>query len=164
MKKILNFKSFAEAFDESLREYHDFLYANEPEPPLDFYLREDIETFLNLDEFAEIITLNGVALKAIVESSTAEIPRPVRSSDRLRLHSSSPPLIGEHLTIHFKAADYLREKERLPRQSEACRVNGNLFHVISSAAEYGLATLELQAERMNQPISLPGLHEDLEDW
>lgn len=128
-------------------------------------LARDLDTFLNLGEFAEIITLNGVTLKAIVTASTADIPRAHSSfgNDRQRLRSSAPPLIGEHVTINFKTADYLRERERLPKNSESCRVNGDLFHVISSTAEYGLATLVLRAERMNQPLTtprLPALYDD----
>lgn len=128
----------------------------------------DHEVFLELDEFAEWITINSVKLRAQMSWVSAERQKPDLAHKNgadfyihPNLHMAEP--YGELLTVVFRAKDYLREKERLPKNTEACYVNGDRFYVKSMQNEFGLVTLALEADRQGVPVKsamrLPGLYE-----
>lgn len=127
----------------------------------------DHEVFLELDEFAEMIDLNGVKLRAQLVWVSAERQKSdlAHKNDSFYIHSPLhfPAPYGELSTVVFRAKDYLREKERLPQNTEACYVNGKRFYVQTMQEEYGLVQITLEADRQGVPLKsaarLPGLYE-----
>lgn len=102
-------------------------------------MRFDAESFVEVAEFAELIVLDGVILKAQLIQYTQE-----RSSNEKKQFSG---LHGDYTEVHFKVEDYLRKRRRLPVEGEYCKVNGRNYVVESSAANLGIATLTLAAYR-----------------
>ena len=131
-------------------------------------MRRDHKTFLELDEFAEIIDLNGVKLRAqyVWVSGERQKPDLAHKSEGYYVHPPlhSPTIPGELLSLTFRAKDYLREKERLPKNTELVYVNGSRFYVKTMQEEFGLASLTLEADRQNTPLKaasrLPTFYEE----
>ena len=99
----------------------------------------DIETFLNEEEFAEKITVDGVELKAVKSESTAE-----KSS---RQNQNFAGLFGDFTNIYFKTDDYLATRKRLPNHGEYSIINGKRYVVETCADEGGICKLVLSAYR-----------------
>lgn len=110
-------------------------------------LPEDNEAILRLDEFAEWVKIDGVILRAVIEKSTAQ------KSGNLKLNYKG--LMGDFMTIYFRAADYNGKRERLPRHGERVKVYSDewgcdkMFSVTSCTNEHGISTLVLEAYRQN---------------
>lgn len=104
-------------------------------------LAADIDIFLNLDEFAETITLDEVTLSAVISEHTAD--------KSARLSETFDGLYGDFTEIYFRASDYTATRERLPRQGEWAIYNGKRYDVISSENQGGVAHLILSAYRQN---------------
>lgn len=162
--------SFIDYFERrGLPTVSDLLAQVEGRPRYTFEddMHYDHDTFLELDEFAEWITLNGVKLRAQMVWVSAERQKPdlAHKNDAYyvhpELHSPQPP--GELLSVVFRAKDYLKEKERLPKNTETCYVNGDRFYVKTMQEEFGIAHLTCEADRQNTPLKsaarLPGLYE-----
>ena len=107
----------------------------------------DKENILRPDEFGEWVKIDGVILRAVTEKSTAQ------KTGNLTLNYKG--LLGDFLTLYFRSADYVGERERLPRYGERVKVYSDewhcekLFSVESCADELGLCTLILGAYRQN---------------
>lgn len=162
-------RSFVEYFDEhrapDVGEMLDYV-EGQPARTFEADMRRDIREFLSLDAFAEMVTLNGVKLRAQIIWQSAERQKPDLAHKNKNyyihpeIHAQAIP--GELCTVYFRAADYLREKERLPKNTETVYLNGSRYYVKSMQEEYGMAWLELEADRQNVPMKaarLPGLYE-----
>lgn len=102
-------------------------------------LAVDLATFLNVDEFAEEVELDGVKLTAQISPHTAE------KSERLT--ETFAGLHGDFVTIYFKTAAYVSVKGKLPVQGQWCLVNGRRFDVMSCAEQGGVTKLLCAAYR-----------------
>lgn len=102
-------------------------------------LAADLDIFVELDEFAELVTIEGVELRAQKLSSTA--------AKSQRITATFDKLHGDFVTVYFKREDY---PKRLPIHGQSVIVDGRRYDVLSSEAELGLAKLVLSAYR--QPL------------
>lgn len=125
-------------------------------------LKDDFKTFLDLTEFGEIIEMDGVLLPAVIQKSTGEFNKATpsaRNNVQPPLHNE--PLIGDLVTVYFKAADYRKKRGRLPQHSEFVRIDGKRYKVLTARDEMGIFKMECTADRMPNPkmAKLPGLYE-----
>ena len=109
-------------------------------------LDADIETFLNLDEFGELATIDGVILPAQIIKYTSE--------KSTRQNESYPMLHGDFITIYFRADTYQQAKQRLPKKNEWIVVNKVRYTVEISQEEFGLMKLTCSAYRQPKPGGL----------
>ena len=163
--------SFVDYFDAHPQpSVSDLLAQVERRQPRTFKddMRRDHRTFLELDEFAEIIDLNGVKLRAQYMWVSGERQKSdlAHKSEGYYIHSPLhfPTPYGELLTVVFRAEDYLKEKERLPKNTELVYINGSRFYVKTMQDEFGLVTLTLEADRQGVPLKsasrLPGIYDE----
>ena len=107
----------------------------------------DNENILWLDEFAELVEIDGVILKAVVEKSTAQ------KSGSMKLNHKG--LFGDFTTLYFRSADYMANEKRLPRHGERVKIYSEewecakMFNVVSCESDLGICTLTLDAYRQN---------------
>ena len=111
-------------------------------------LKADIATFLELEEFGELITLDGVILPAQLSKHTAEKSQ--------RLTQTFDKLHGDFSTIYFRAETYLKKRARLPNQGEWVWLNNIRYDVVSSENQAGVAKLTLSAYRQST-LRPPGI-------
>lgn len=104
-------------------------------------LREDIPTFLNVDEFSEPRDIDGVQMTCQVVHYTGD-----KSN---RQNETFEGLHGDFVTIYFEAAKYTAERERLPRHGEWIYVDGKRYDVVSVKNEMGIAKVVCTAYRQN---------------
>lgn len=98
----------------------------------------DLDVFIELEEFAERVTFNGVELSAVLMRHTAE--------KSARLAETFDGLHGDFATIYFKVEDYGKP---LPHQGEWALINGRRYDVMSSEEEMGMAKLICAAYRQS---------------
>ena len=104
-------------------------------------LLSDLATFINLEEFSEEITIDGLTLPAQITTSTKE--KSARQSENFQgLH-------GDFVTVYFKTSDYIQTRKRLPVYNEYVIMNGKRYVVESSSDECGIARLILSSYRQN---------------
>ena len=104
-------------------------------------LKEDLSVFVEVDEFGEMATIDGVTLAAQITVQTHK-KSGIESRNYDGLH-------GDFVTAYFKTADYTAVKERIPRQGEWCIINGKRYDVLTSADDLGITKLECAAYRQN---------------
>lgn len=104
-------------------------------------LQSDSEIFLNVEEFGEVINLDGLEFKAQLSIKTAE-----HSGGSTKNYAG---LYGDIVELHFKTQEYL-EVRRLPNQGEQVTLNGKKYYVRSSIDYLGIAKLELESYRQGQ--------------
>ena len=114
---------------------------------------QDVETFLNLEEFSEIINLDGVHLNAVVTFSTknngyAQKPSSINKTNPL-MHGRN--LVGNLVIIYFSTAEYTAVKGRIPKHSEFVMYNGQRLKVEESIELAGITKLICASESMNVP-------------
>lgn len=116
-------------------------------------IAQDVNVFLDLGEFGEIIDLDDVKLRAQVVKHTAGRKQSeiANKNDNFYIHPEKHNihLIGDYVTVHFKTADYCRERERIPKNTEYIHLNGNRYRVEESRDEFGLTSLICTADRQN---------------
>ena len=104
-------------------------------------LKADLDIFVESEEFAEFVTLDGVTLRAQVTTSTQKMSgNETRNFDGLH---------GDFVTLFFKTSDYVGKKQRIPRQGEWCYFNGVRYDVTRCFDTLGITKLELSAYRQN---------------
>lgn len=97
-------------------------------------LEADLDVFMNVEEFAVIRELEGVLLKVSYQFYRDEVTG--RQSDEYAgLH-------GDHVALTFRAADFLKKKDHLPREGERIKFRDKLYGVTRSENEFGLCRLE----------------------
>ena len=102
---------------------------------------EDNAAIIDLDEMAEYVICDNVIMKAIVTKTTERMSG-VESKNYGGLY-------GDYITLWFKAEDYCRKRERLPRQGEYCYLQSKRYEVISSIELDGIGRLEMRTYRQN---------------
>lgn len=133
------------------------------------YFEYGLDEFFRFEQFGVVVDLNGVKLKAQLFERTGDRGRPdiAHKQKEFYIHPAlhGIVLVGEFVVVCFKTADYLCEKERVPKNTETVRLNGKRYAVMSSMSEYGITRLELEADRQNTPLpsaarmGLAGLYE-----
>lgn len=96
----------------------------------------DLDIFVELDEFAELVTIDGVTLRAQKLFSTA--------AKSQRLTEQWDMLHGAFCTLYFKRDDY---NKKTPVQGQSVVVDGKRYDVVSSEEELGICKLVLSAYR-----------------
>ena len=104
-------------------------------------MREDIYTFVNVQEFSELAWIDGLLMRCQVSSYTGE--------KSTRQNENFDGLHGDFTVIYFDAAPYIRKRERLPRQGEWLEFNGRRYDIVSVKNELGVAKIVLTAYRQN---------------
>ena len=99
----------------------------------------DRDIFLNDNEFAEMITIDGVELKAVKSESAAE--------KSTRQNQNFAGLFGDFTLIYFKTDDYCAARKRLPNHGEYSIINGKRYIVETCADEGGICKLVLSSYR-----------------
>ena len=103
-------------------------------------LRADIErVFFDVTELAELHELKHV----IVPSTKRRYDALMSGRDR----DDYDGLHGDHLEIQFRAEDFTRKEERLPREKERILFDGRWFEVERIEVEYGVARLVMSRYR-----------------
>ena len=105
-------------------------------------LADDIcQTFIDVDEFAELVWVDGVLIPCQVVHYTAD-----KSN---RKNETYEGLHGDFTTLFFNAAGYMRKRERLPRHGEEIYINGKCYYVVSVKNEMGMAKIVCSSYRQN---------------
>lgn len=104
-------------------------------------LREDKYTFLNVEEFSEYATVDGVLMRCQIVHYTADKSK--------RQDESFDGLHGDFTTLFFDAETYKAKRRRLPRQGEWLQLNKKRYDVASVKNELGVAKVVLTAYRQN---------------
>lgn len=110
-------------------------------------LPDDDFSMLDLDEMGELVKIDGVILKAVIDKHTAKKSGNEKKNFKM--------LFGDFIEVFFRTEDYCRKRERLPHQGEVCYLYSDewkldkRFVVESCAAEFGMAHLILSAYRQN---------------
>ena len=104
-------------------------------------IKKDLDVFVEDEEFAEEIELDGVKLTGQVISHTAE-----KSG---RLQETFDGLHGDFITLYFKTDDYCSARKRIPREGEWAMINGKRYDVMNAADELGITRLICSAYRQN---------------
>ena len=103
------------------------------------FWEDDLPIFVELEEFAEMVDVDGIELPAQLMTQSKERSKLVRDQ--------FPRLEGDFTELFFQADFYSAIKKRLPRVHELCYVNGKRYDVISCENELGMAHLILAAYR-----------------
>lgn len=103
----------------------------------------DIEIFLELEEFGEEITIDGVKLIGVISTYTQE--------KSARLTETFDGLHGDWQEIYFRTEDYCAVKKFLPKHGDWILVNNKRFDVVSSTDQCGIAKLLVSAYRQSLP-------------
>lgn len=96
-------------------------------------LLEDIDVFLDSDEFGEAITLDGSSMEAVVQ----ETPR--EEFDRGRGEDTPQGIYNRTVII------YLRSLPELPAEGRRIEYNGGLWTVRKASDQRGVIMLQLEA-------------------
>ena len=102
-------------------------------------MKIDLDTFLELEEFAQLITLEGVELRGQVIKYTAE------KSQRLAMQYGG--LHGDFVQVYFATDEYLAAGKALPVQGQWVLLDGRRYDVVSCEDQQGLTRLVLSAYR-----------------
>ncbi len=95
------------------------------------------DVFINLDEFAETHTLEGVELPCVI-SIDKTAPRSGAESKTFEgLH-------GDFITLYVKKDDV----SRVPKQGENIKLDNKRYKVVSCRSDMGLLSVVLAAYRM----------------
>lgn len=106
---------------------------------------------MDVEEFAELIVLDGVIIKASINNNTENISN-VASRNYAGLH-------GDFSRIFFLTEDYCRKRLRIPKQGDYVFLEkGNdrrQYTVVSSENDLQVTELVLQSYRQNTLRGVP---------
>lgn len=100
-------------------------------------LEQDLDTFINIDEFAEEHDLNGTMTHCVVQSPTAR--ETFLSQDR---YSGYDGVHGKAVVVHV-AKDSLPE---VPVEGQRLDLDGEILLVASCIDDMGMLSIELHGE------------------
>ena len=100
------------------------------------------KVFLNLNEFAEYVEIDGILLQGQIQYRT-EKASSLKTENFDTLH-------GDYLKVFFRTADYCRKNERLPVQGEFVHLNKKKYKVMTCKDEMGITRLVLSSYRQEQ--------------
>ena len=104
-------------------------------------IKDDLQEFVELTEFAELIKLDGLILPAQMIHHTAE-----KSGRQTENYAG---LHGDFTELYFMSEPYKLKRERLPRNGEWIFINDKRYDVISVTEELGIAHVVCSAYRQN---------------
>ena len=108
----------------------------------DVIANDNQQIFINLNEFAEYVEIDGVLLQAQIQHRTEKISA-LQSENYDTLH-------GDFVKIFFRTADYCRKNERLPYQGEYVHINKKMYRVLTCKDEMGITRLQVSSYRQEQ--------------
>lgn len=124
-------------------------------------LAQDLNVFINIDEFGEIAEIDEVKLPAIIIEHTGDKKHEEVASkhEAFYIHPvlHGILLIGDYIEVYFKTADYVAVHGRIPKNSEFVYVNSKRYRVERAMDEQGITLLVVAADRMNTPRQIPRL-------
>lgn len=131
-------------------------------------LAQDWEVFIDVDEFGEIAEIDEIKIKAIVIKHTADLKLAdiAHKNKAYYIHPDlhANLLIGKYITVYFKTADYIKERGRIPKNTEFCRINGDRYKVEESIDNEGITRIICVTDAMNTPspqmARLPSLYDN----
>ena len=97
---------------------------------------EDLDIFINADEFAETHQLNDTKCLCIIQSPSSE-ERAVGPGAAYDMYRA---LSGVKLTIHVKTADL----PELPHEGDTMTVDGEYYRVAQCIDDMGILTITLE--------------------
>jgi len=103
-------------------------------PKLKDYFNSDINTFFNLDEFAQTYIIDGKEVPAVIDSDILK----TRSNDKSEQYDG---VYAGQLAVYVKAADLLER----PVYGQQLRLDGKLYTVIECSEEMGVLEIVLGA-------------------
>ncbi|MBD3878214.1 MAG: hypothetical protein SR1Q5_00810 [Quinella sp. 1Q5] len=106
-------------------------------------IKADLDIFVETEEFAEEVLIDGIKCKAQLMVHTAD-----KSN---RQNETFPGLHGEFTEIFFKTEPYLAEHKKLPHRGDITLINGKRYEVVKAEDELGLMHLILSSYRANKP-------------
>ena len=104
-------------------------------------MKRDLDTFINPDEFAELHTVDGVEIMAVVDKYTQ-----AKSGSESK---TFPVLHGDFVELCFKTSDFVAAKERLPKHGDRIKVDGRMYTVENCENEHGITIIILNAYRQS---------------
>lgn len=103
----------------------------------------DLDIFVETDEFAEIISVDGIELAAQVLKHTEEKSQ--------RLQEQFDGLHGDFVTIYFKAEPFLAARGKLPAKGDWILIDNRRYDVAFSQEELGIIKVVANACRQQVP-------------
>ena len=103
----------------------------------------DLDIFVETEEFAEEVIIDGIKCKAQLMAYTAD-----KSN---RLQETFEGLHGDFSELFLKTKPYLDQHKKLPHRNDDMIVNGNRYEVVKAEDELGILHLILSAYRANRP-------------
>ena len=104
--------------------------------------RDNDKVFLNVNEFAEYVEIDGIILQGQVQYRT-EKASSLKSESFEMLH-------GDYVKVFFRTSDYCKKNERLPVQGEFVHLNKKKYKVMTCKDEMGITRLVLSSYRQEQ--------------
>lgn len=108
----------------------------------DVIASDNQQVFIDVNEFAEYVEIDGVLLQAQIQYRT-ERKSALRSETFDGLH-------GDFTKIFFRTADYCGKRERIPVQGEIVHINHKRYVVLTSKDEMGITRLVVSDYRQEQ--------------
>ena len=102
------------------------------------YLETDLETFINLEEFAEIHRFQYKIRSIEYDFETAAIVSNEIRSKSIAESKINRGLYAENIKVFYKS-----ETEQ-PRQGQTIKLDGELYSVISSKEQHGITVLIME--------------------
>lgn len=106
-------------------------------------LREDLFTFVAVDEFGEVVEVDGVLCQAQLIEYTAD-----KSN---RQSETFAGLHGQFSELYLVTEPYLKKHKKLPHRGDVVKVDGQRYEVMRAEDELGLMHLVLSSYRANKP-------------
>jgi len=109
------------------------------------FLKIDCNTFINLEEFAEIKNLNGYQISIVETYTLAESKANYSVRDGISPKRHGANFIGENLLIYFKTCDYPLQ---IPKSTEFVNYENKRYKVVESLELDGITRLTLTTDSM----------------
>ena len=106
-------------------------------------IKADLDIFVETEEFAEVVNIDGIECKAQYLNHTAD-----KSN---RQSETFAGLYGEFSELYFKTEPYLEQHKKLPHRGDTVVVNGERYEVTKAEDELGIMHLILSSYRSNRP-------------
>lgn len=103
----------------------------------------DLDIFVETDEFAAVVNIDGINCRAQWLSHTAD-----KSNRQTETFAG---LYGEFSELFFKTEPYLEQHKKLPHRGDTVLVNGERYEVTKAENELGIMHLILSSYRSNRP-------------
>ena len=106
-------------------------------------LHSDFETFLNLDEFAEVVELNGKNIPAVLIKSTGKSSTGYTVKKQLDSTRHANILHGNFFTVYFKSCGNFKAGSNVI-------LNGKKYRISESVDAQGITKLILAADEQSK--------------